>query len=167
MSRAATRQLCRPKILGVVLVLTFTVFFSTDFSGVASGAPKHVITAPVVSEGKSTKLPCTRQDQSTIGMIGCIEKHAREGDRRINVEVAVIFSFLDTAEKKSFAKAEKAWLDYRNSDCESVASLFLGGTIAPVEYGSCVVNDDQQYSSHLHRFFNLLTEGRSSVPRWP
>jgi uncharacterized protein YecT (DUF1311 family) len=100
-------------------------------------------------------------------MIGCYEKHAREIDRRINAEVALIFTFLDTSEKRSFVKAENAWLEYRNSDCQSVASLFQGGTIAPVEYGSCVVNDDQQYSSHLYGFFQLLTEGRSSVPHWP
>ena len=167
MSKAVTRQSHRQIILGIVFILTFIAILSSDFSGIASGAPKQVIKPPVISEGTTTKLPCTKQDQSTIGMIGCYEKHARDIDRRINAEVALIFTFLDTGEKKSLVKAETAWLNYRNSDCESVASLFQGGTIAPVEYGSCVVNDDQQYSSHLHGFFQLLTEGRSSVPHWP
>ena len=167
MSKAVTRQSRGQRILGNVFVLTFYAILSLDFSGIASGAPKPVIKPPVISDGTSTKLPCTKRDQSTIGLIGCYEKHAREIDRRINAEVALIFTLLDTGEKSSFVKAENAWLDYRNSDCESVASLFQGGTIAPVEYGSCVVNDDLQYSRHLHGFFQLLIEGRSSVPHWP
>ncbi len=167
MSTSDTRLLRYPIVLGMVLVFTCAAIFSSGYAGIASGAPKRVIRPPVISEGDQTKLTCTKQDQSTVGMIGCNEKHARQDDRRINAEVALIFSFLDAGERLAFVKAEKAWLDYRNSDCESVASLFQGGTIAPVEYGFCVVNDDQQYSGHLYGFFKLLTQGRNPVPHWP
>ncbi len=165
--RYATGKSNHPLISGAAAVITLVVFLSSGFSAIASGAPRHVLRPPVISEGRATILPCTPQDQSTIGMMGCNGKHARDMDRRINEEVALIFTFLDPAEQLSLIRAEKAWLNYRNSDCDSVASLFQGGTIAPVVYGSCEVKDDQQYSDHLHGFYLFVTEGRGTVPRWP
>jgi uncharacterized protein YecT (DUF1311 family) len=123
------------------------------------------LTPPVITE-HFTRLPCNKN--TTIGMEGCAESQLLALDRRLNEEVALIFSQLSTTrQQRDFNAAENAWLAYRGTDCQSFAAVYEGGSFAPVEYAQCEVHDDQLRSSDLHSLFEHLPLGNENPPGWP
>jgi uncharacterized protein YecT (DUF1311 family) len=120
---------------------------------------------PVITE-HFTRLPCNKD--TTIGMEGCAETQLLELDRRVNEEVALIFSQMPTrAQKLDFSAAENAWFAYRGSDCQSFAAIYENGTFGPVEYALCEVRNDQLRSSDLHSLYDQLHQGSENPPGWP
>jgi len=131
----------------------------TSSSSVPSG-----LRPPVITEA-FTLLPCSQKNN--IGIEGCAEHQAITADKRIDSQLALLFTILDERQKRTLVRAERAWLTYRRADCGSTAALFYGGSVAPVEFGSCLVSDDHEYSAHLHAYFDLLEQGSDSAPIWP
>jgi uncharacterized protein YecT (DUF1311 family) len=103
-----------------------------------------------------------------MGLEGCAEARLLSADHRVNQEVRLLFALITTkAQQRKFVSAEKLWLVSRSADCTSVASVYQGGTLAPVEYGLCEVSEDQARSAMLHSYFNLLEQGAATKPAWP
>jgi uncharacterized protein YecT (DUF1311 family) len=122
--------------------------------------------APPVIRETFTILPCNHA--TTVGLEGCAEGQILATDHRLNVEVALIFRVLhNTSQRRTFVTSENLWLTYRNADCQSEASVYGGGTLAPVEFADCEVLDNESRSSDLHGHYELLEQGSSSVPAWP
>jgi uncharacterized protein YecT (DUF1311 family) len=106
---------------------------------------------------------------TTVGMEGCAEAKLLRADKRLNDQVAIIFDLSHTtAQKRDFVNAENFWFTYRGADCQSFAATFEGGTIAPVVFANCEVQDDLSRSADLHSLFDELTEGDNmNIPPWP
>ncbi|HEV3187704.1 MAG TPA: lysozyme inhibitor LprI family protein [Acidimicrobiales bacterium] len=120
---------------------------------------------PVISES-FTHLACNQS--STMGLEGCAEARLLSADRRVNKEVHLLFDLIPTkGQERKFVTAESLWLVSRTADCQSVSSVYQGGTVAPVEYGLCEVSEDQARSVMLHSYFELLVQGAITKPAWP
>jgi uncharacterized protein YecT (DUF1311 family) len=146
-----------------VAAIGITVVTSWLMSGAAFAS--STLTPPVITE-HFTLLPCNKN--TTIGMEGCAESQLLALDRRVNKEVALIFTELPTArQKREFNEAENAWFAYRGTDCQSFAAVYEGGSFAPVEYAQCEVRDDQLRSSDLHSLYDELHLGSENPPGWP
>jgi uncharacterized protein YecT (DUF1311 family) len=144
-------------------LLVSGVLFVPDHPSGASGPT--ALKPPVIIE-TFTRLPCNRG--TTIGLEGCAEGRLLSADRRLNEQVKLLFDLLPTAQRRrSFVAVQDEWFAYRTADCATFAAIFQGGTIAPVEYTSCEVQDDVSRGTDLHLFFTLLEEGASSQPAWP
>jgi uncharacterized protein YecT (DUF1311 family) len=101
-------------------------------------------------------------------MEGCAEAQLLRADKRLNEQVAIVFHrFPTTGQKRDFVTAETSWFNYRGDDCQSFSDIFEGGTIAPVDYAECEVQDDVTRSTDLHLFFEELTQGSTNIPTWP
>ncbi len=130
----------------------------------ASGASAK-LSPPVIRE-TFTILPCNHS--TTIGLEGCAEGRIIATDHRLNVEVALIFRVLhDTSQRRSFVTSENLWFTYRDADCQSVASVYAGGTLAPVEFADCEVADNTSRSADLHVHYELFEQDNTSAPAWP
>lgn len=129
-------------------------------------AASTTLKPPVISE-HFTLLPCNKN--TTLGMEGCAEAKLLHADKRLNEQVAIIFGLSHaTTQKRDVVNAENVWFTYRGADCLSFAAAFEGGTIAPVVYANCEVQDDVARSTDLHSLFVELTEGDSmNIPPWP
>jgi uncharacterized protein YecT (DUF1311 family) len=135
------------------------------FGGQSGASGSDPLKAPVITE-TFTHLPCNHG--TTVGLEGCAEGRLLSTDRQLNEQVKLLFDLLpNTQRKRSFVAVEDEWFAYRKTDCATVAAIFHGGTIAPVEYAQCEVRDDRSRSADLHSFFSLLEEGNSNSPRWP
>lgn len=121
---------------------------------------------PVITE-HFTRLPCNKN--TTIGMEGCAEGQLLRADQRLNQQVAIVFGLFRTkSQKLEFVKAEHAWFTYRGNDCQSLSDIYEGGTLAPVAFANCEVQDDLARSTDLHTFFEQLTQGNNTkIPPWP
>ncbi len=149
-------------LVASVLIVGGVIFASGGRSG-ASGP--GTLRPPVISE-TFTHLPCNQN--TTVGLEGCVEGRLLSTDRRLNEQVKLLFDLLPSAQRKrSFAAAEDEWFAYRKADCATFAAIFQGGTIAPVEYTQCEVHDDESRSTDLRSLFTLLEEGTSDPPAWP
>lgn len=159
--RAPRRALA--KVRGAIGVAAVMLVFSpmAAVNAVAAGTP----TAPVIKE-KFTALPCNHA--TTVGLEGCAEGRLLATDRRINLEVALLFKLLgSTSQRRTFVTSEDVWFTYRTADCESVAATYQGGSLAPVEFADCEVADNESRSVDLHSHFELVEQDNDAAPTWP
>ena len=130
----------------------------------ASGAAGTL--APPVIHEIFTILPCNHA--TTVGLEGCAEGRIIATDHRLNVEVALIFRVLqNTSQRRSFVNSQNLWFTYRDADCQSAASVYRGGTLAPVEFADCEVADNTSRSADLHAHYELIEQDNASAPVWP
>jgi uncharacterized protein YecT (DUF1311 family) len=108
---------------------------------------------PVISEG-FTLLPCPAKPKSTIDFEGCSEHRILKSDRAINRVARVIFSrrLGSRSARARFVRAERAWLMYRRTACESRADMFEGGSAAILVYGECVEAKNRGHLKELRAF---------------
>lgn len=55
------------------------------------------------------------------------------------------------AEQK-LRQAQSAWLQYRDANCESEASIYEGGSIRPAVYYSCLASITQERVARMKEF---------------
>jgi uncharacterized protein YecT (DUF1311 family) len=122
--------------------------------------------APVITEDFRPVLPCDQN--TTVGQEGCAEHHVLAADRQLNADIRAVFGFLaDDAARRDFVGAQMTWTSYRRSDCISQSDVYEGGTEQPVVYALCLATADASRREDLRGFFQLLTQGRATVPRFP
>ncbi len=132
--------------------MTLVRFVLLALLAVAAAAPvTHTggaLRPPVIREPFTTQL-CPASARTTRAMVACAEKAILRTDRAINALVKTIFGVLPPARRKSFVESEKAWLRYRRSSCVAQVSLYVGGSIYPVEYGYCEVARNRTHLKDL------------------
>jgi uncharacterized protein YecT (DUF1311 family) len=96
-----------------------------------------------------TLLTCPSRPTTTIAIEGCQEHALVRSDRQIDARVKRIYGLLAPSARPGFARGERAWLAYRADVCRAVASKYAGGTIAPIEYGSCALARNTSHFSEL------------------
>ena len=121
---------------------------------------------PVITEQFKPVLPCNQN--TTLGQEGCAEHEVLAADRQLNADIKVVFGLLaDVAARQDFVAAQMAWTRYRSADCSSQSDVYEGGTEQPVLYGLCLASDDVSRRQDIKGFFALLTQGQSTVPKFP
>jgi uncharacterized protein YecT (DUF1311 family) len=110
---------------------------------------------PVIHE-VFTPLPCPMHPVSTADQEGCQEKVILATDRTINARARAIFELLIPSARASFVTGERAWLRYRQQNCEADSSKFAGGTLAGVEFAGCVIARNKTHLLDLAGTLALL-----------
>ena len=91
---------------------------------------------------------CVARDSSNMHMMACTSVVQVLADARLNHVYQAWIEALkhpkpdeakDSAEMlKRLVAAERAWIDFRDKDCNLQSTSMLGGTGEPVVYGDCV-----------------------------
>jgi uncharacterized protein YecT (DUF1311 family) len=133
-----------------VVAVAATPSVATPRSSRAALAP------PVVAE-PFTPLPCPNRPQTTLDLEGCAEQQVLRIDAQINRTARVVFSRLhDTAAKRRFIAAQRAWVAYRRADCASVADEYEGGSLGGVIAGRCLADRSKVRLGELRAFARAL-----------
>jgi len=98
-------------------------------------------------------LPCKADDKTTPGLEGCAEHRVLKSDGQIDKLNSSISSGLANARmQREFVAAHRAWLAYRNADCNSMSSIYEGGTLLPLAYLECIEGRNEQRIKDLREF---------------
>lgn len=97
-----------------------------------------VLFAAAASADDADDIDC---DNATtqIDMNICADKDYQTADRKLNdVYRKVMTALGDAGYRAKLKTAEKAWIQYRDTECTFEAAQNEGGSIYPMEYSSCV-----------------------------
>ena len=100
--------------------------------------------------------PMTQSDMNI-----CADQDYREADKALNAQWAAIkpivkewdetlksVGMVPTAEA-SLLKAQRAWIDYRDGQCDTAEASVQGGTMAPTIYSSCMADLTRKRTEEL------------------
>jgi uncharacterized protein YecT (DUF1311 family) len=119
----------------------------------AAAAPASGAVSVAASDG--APLPCDHN--TTVGMVGCLERQTLAVDRRIDALAVRIRAARDAPAARRFDAAQRAWLAYRAADCTSAADLYEGGTAAAVEAEACRLDLSRARLAALRRRLHALS----------
>ena len=126
--------------------------------GVASVAAA-ALRPPVIHE-PWTPLPCPAHQRSTVDIVACLEVAVVRSDRQINATVGRIFRLLRrSADRASFVRGERAWLEYRRLSCSAEASVYHGGSAEPVAFLTCEKRRNSRHLGDLRDMERTLRQG--------
>lgn len=81
---------------------------------------------------------CLDKAKTTYDMDQCFGAAMKRRDAELTKTLNMIRPHLDAKEQALLSAAQTAWIAYREAQCRAVEDLYRGGTIAPIQYGSCV-----------------------------
>ncbi len=135
------------------MLVGLVAVFAVAVPAVALGAPPK----PPVLKEDFTLLPCPKKPQTTLEIVGCAEHAIVKSDKAINAVVKVVYRLLPSDRARTrFVVAERAWLVYRKTTCESRSDEFEGGTLAGVVAASCVADLNDVHLKDLKAFEKAL-----------
>ena len=62
----------------------------------------------------------------------------------------------DANQKQLLLQAQRAWIKFKEAHCNSVASLYEGGSMKPMVYNYCLVDVTNQRNKELKEFLKNL-----------
>lgn len=144
---------------GAVVALAVAAGLTSVFvQGVAAHTHIAARGAPVIQE-RFTTLPCagTPARRTMLELEGCAEHQVLASDAQIDSLNNRIYARLGTARARhDFVSGHNAWMSYRHAYCLSVADANAGGTLAPLDYITCVASLDASHVRRLDSFVGAL-----------
>jgi uncharacterized protein YecT (DUF1311 family) len=75
--------------------------------------------------------------KTTLQINECFAKELKKADAELNGAYRLTMKKLEAADAALLRKAQRAWLVYRDAQCEADRALLDGGTGGPVAFMSC------------------------------
>ncbi|WP_017305080.1 lysozyme inhibitor LprI family protein [Spirulina subsalsa] len=125
-------------------------FSSPSRAAIASPSPSIVAQAPdtEVEEELNCENPTSQWEMNV-----CADQGAKEADVRLNeVYRQLRAKVAGTPQENRLIEAEKAWIDFRDKDCEFSRRRYDGGTIMPMIYAMCVNDLTQRRTEQLEAY---------------
>ena len=103
------------------------------------------------------KNPCDNA-QTQAEMNDCAAKEYRAADQKLNKLYADLSSKLEPERLAKLKEAQRAWIKFRDADCEFQAYLNKGGTIYPLVYDGCLT---ENANNRIKQLVEMLNEENS------
>jgi len=84
-----------------------------------------------------TQADSCESPQTQAEMNVCAAQELGRADARLNVVYQKLMKTLDAGRRVKLRAAQRAWLAYRDAQCDFEASASEGGTMQPLELSSC------------------------------
>ena len=93
---------------------------------------------------------CYEADQSQQGMNRCAGDAYERADKALNAQWRqVLAQYDDPGAKKLLLESQRAWLKYRDAQCEAAAYDNRGGSIWPLINSGCLASLTRQRTQEL------------------
>jgi len=109
---------------------------------------------------------CTKEMQ------GCMEPERKKSNAELNRVYPESLKKLNPEQSALLKKAQRAWLIYRDAQCEADYKRFAGGTAAPLALTQCRVTLNQERTKTLKYTYlnlnpepNMFLQGGVATPR--
>lgn len=99
----------------------------------------------------------TRPDgYSTVGMVTCLQEEYEAWDERLNIVYARLRGDLEPDVFEALQNSQRAWLNFRETECRVGPAFVQGGTLASVLHADCFM---RMTAERTNRLLGLETEG--------
>lgn len=90
----------------------------------------------------------------------CLSDMLREADRQLNMVYRAVLSDLSPTSARRLRAAQRAWIRYRDLDCEAARSLVGEGSAAPLVTLGCLLARTEERTRALAQSFDSpMTSG--------
>lgn len=87
--------------------------------------------------------------EATVAMIECASADLQAADKRLNEAYKAVRANLDELGTALLLKAQRAWIKFRDAECERERDAARGGTMAPLLQLSCLTQLTKQRTNDL------------------
>lgn len=102
----------------------------------------------------ATKSPC-EGNETQAGAKACARYKYEKADAEMNRVYGQLMSQLageNDKDQQKLRQAQSLWLQYRDANCESEASIYEGGSIRPAIYGHCLASVTEERTRRIKAF---------------
>jgi uncharacterized protein YecT (DUF1311 family) len=104
---------------------------------------------------------CDRKDQSQMGMNACAEADAAAADTELNAAYKQLAAKAEGKEKDALRDAQRAWIVFRDKECDFETIGEEGGSIRPMEISICIAERTKERSTELKHFLACANDDKA------
>jgi uncharacterized protein YecT (DUF1311 family) len=93
---------------------------------------------PAAARAQTQEDPCDSEAQRSPQLMACAERQFKEATAELKRVRARLDEDFEPRSRVKFRVAERRWLGYRKSNCDTEASIYEGGTIQPLIQLRCL-----------------------------
>jgi len=107
------------------------------------------------STSSQTSVPDVCKDTKTqLDMNTCLASAYGDADRDLNALYTSVKGKLNPAAIAKLQEAQRAWIRYRDANCEAEAGLYEGGSIQPAVRSGCLGRVTRARVAELHTIYD-------------
>lgn len=124
----------------------FTLFLAISTFGIVPPQPP----ALQVAQQPNCKDPQTQVEINT-----CAGIEYQNADKRLNQVYQQLMPKLSAARRQKLILAQRAWINFRDANCEFERSQFEGGTMAPAAQVGCMAQLTKARTAQLDQYIEV------------
>lgn len=101
---------------------------------------------------KEFKMCLDKADGVTSSMLNCIGDEHKRQDNRLNKAYKKLITAASSDERKLLQDAQRAWIKFRDADCNFQSASEAGGTLGQVIYSGCINDMTTKRAYELEKF---------------
>lgn len=101
------------------------------------------------ARGQTEEDPCAPEAQRSQQLTACAEREFRQASAELTRARAELNADLEPRSRVKLRAAERAWLRYRKTNCDTEASIYEGGTIQPLIELRCMTRVTRERAAEL------------------
>ena len=114
----------------------------------------------LAQEKRGGEVPCGETGTQAEAN-ACSRRDYEKSDAEMNKVYAKLMAELADykgRDQEKLRRAQTLWLQYREANCESESSIYLGGSIRPAVYNSCLASVTQERTRRLAQFLDVTRQ---------
>lgn len=120
---------------------------NTSAASAQSEANNHQATADAVCGEANTQMEINK----------CFATAYERADKELNELYSNIMKKQDSADRDHLEAAQRAWIKYRDANCEAAVALYLGGSIQPSVRAECLRRNTRARADELRQIYDTGT----------
>ncbi|MFL6254463.1 MAG: lysozyme inhibitor LprI family protein [Pyrinomonadaceae bacterium] len=104
---------------------------------------------PSGARAQAEEDPCAPEAQRSPQLMSCAERKFKEATAELKRARAELYEDLEPRSRVKLRTAERLWLSYRKSNCDTEASIYEGGTIQPLIQLQCMARVTLERAAEL------------------
>jgi uncharacterized protein YecT (DUF1311 family) len=106
----------------------------------------------IFATGTAARAQC-EEAKSTLQINECFAKELKKADAELNTVYRLALKKLEADDAALLRKAQRAWLAYRDAQCEAEHALWGGGTGGPAAWMSCKLGLTSQRTAEIRNTY--------------
>ncbi len=113
---------------------------------------------PAAAQGRAPALDCSNGPQ--IALNECAAADFRAADAKLNTAYRAITRRLtDDPARRSLVEAQRAWIRFRDAECDFDTKSSEGGSIRPLLFSECQKRLTEQRTADLNAYLSCNQDG--------